>query len=550
MKKPFGIIGLVCILGLAGPARAETLVPAVLEGGASWDASGNPYRVTQDVSLPQGATLLIGPDVQVELDQGRVLTIAGTLQVEGAEGHPVTFTHPAGAADSVRWGSVVFQAGSTPATASPGAGWSGSVIRHAVFEYATKAVRLEGASPAFLDCEFRHNRFVPESSLDQDGGAAMYIGPGSAPWVEGCAFDDNSCAKAAWGGAILADRAAPVIKDNRFTGNSSPYGGALTFRKCASPIVGNTFEGNQATFEGGAISLYSSQPALLNNLITGNQAFMDGGGVHTCIQCFPHANPLVMDNVITNNTSQDNNGLDTTGEPPGAGGFGAAFLRVFSHNDVFGNTRRGQPSDFHWRNHWVDLYPEWVNQVSLAGNWWGTADPTAIEAAILDGHDDPRLGTCDYSQVASGPVASPQTRVTITTRDLGYGTEGEPMPVYLTLYNPGPAREVDLLVTLRYSSGPPITYFDSFDMAPTGFPGGGVDAAAPSLCNFGACRLHMHANSVGFTTLSTAPFVSGSGLASVTWSASLFDPETGGRIGDVCGARAEFDWTEPLGGGE
>jgi hypothetical protein len=100
------------------------------------------------------------------------------------------------------------------------------------------------------------------------------------------------------------------------------------------------------------------------------------------------------------------------------------------------------------------------------------------------------------------------------------------MPVYLTIYNPGAARSVDLAIVLQLGTAAPIAYRGALD-----FPGA---AAQPG----GLLRLPLPANAIYFTTLLAPKLASIAALArEATWHAALFDAATGGRIGELSSAR-------------
>lgn len=513
------LLALPLLLLAERPAWAAVDVPATLTADQAWTASAGPYRIASDVTVAQGATLTVGPGTRIELAAGRSLFVRGGLVARGTEADPVLFTgKDAGDGTPERWGSVVFEDTSIDAALQAGAQYqSGSILEHCVLEGASRAVKLVSASPFLHLSVFRNNFYRSASTTDPEGGAALYVGPGSRPWIVGCRFLDNAVEGAAPGGAVCVDHADPVLQDNLFQGNSAIYGGALATSFLAGPIVGNTFTGNQSTWEAGAVALVSSQPAFLNNRVTDNQSNADGAGLHVCTTCYPHADPLVMDNTFTGNATQIE----------GAGGVGAAYIRVFSWNNVHGNTKAEEPSDFGWFNTGAGVDPDWAVNVAIPNNWWGTTDPAAIDATIEDGKDDAKYGQVHWAPALTGPVTTPTPRVTITTRHIVYEQDGIPMPLYLTLYNPGEAREVVLHVMLQYGQGAPAFYRGSLGLEGAVREGEGH-------------RLTLPANSVHFTTLVEPAYEGGAARQEATVHAVLFDAATGQRIGDPCSTRFDL----------
>ncbi|MFH2009618.1 MAG: right-handed parallel beta-helix repeat-containing protein [bacterium] len=495
------------LLALAGrPASAQTIIAT----DTTWTAADSPVVLVEDATILEGVTLTIEPGVTVQLASFVSIHVAGQLVAQGTEGSPVLFTGDATGTEPARWGSVVFLDSSVDAEFADVDDYvSGSLVEHCIFEHATRAIQMRGASPYIHWSTFRDNRYTGGGG-DTMGGAALFIVEGSAPRVAGCAFTNNS-AVGAEGGAIRIDTSSPIIQDNVFTGNTSMYGGALAAYWSLSPIVGNTFEGNEGGFEGGAISLYASQNAFLNNRVVGNQSLFDGGGVHVCVDCFPHANPLMIDNTITDNVAL----LE------GGGGVGAKYIRVLSHNNIHDNVTDGDPNDFSFFNILAEGYPDWIQYPNATNNWWGTTDPAVVAEAIHDGVDEEGYGIVSFEPLLSGPVEAPDTRVTITSLKIRYEVEDDPMPVLLTLYNPGPEREVRLLVLWQLEGTPPAYYRGGLD-----FPGASDQDDG--------YRLLLPENSVFFTELIAPGFAPVPGVRDGFWHAALIDVASGERIGDVC----------------
>ncbi len=515
MTRSRPALALALVSSLA-PAPADA---ATLTSDTTWAPTDSPVVVAETTTVAAGTTLTVLPGVEVRLAEGVDLVIAGALVARGTEDAPIIFTaiDPGAAGDDpARWRSVVFEDSADDAVFEGLDHYiEGSILEHCRFEYAERAVRLQAASPFVHASDFYDNSAPCPSGLE--GGAAIMAEAGSAPRIVACHFERNVAEGFCQGGAIHADRAAPIIQDNTFIENASLYGGAVTTVNVLSPIVGNTFLDNDAITEGGAVALVSSSPAFLDNVLIGNTTLGDGAGLHVCVTCYPHANPFVMDNTITGNINEDH----------GAAGLGAAYLRVMSHNNIYDNVDvDGAPSDFAWMNTLLDTYAPWVTTPDISRNWWGTTELAAIEETIFDGQDDPEHGTVAWEPALDGPIEAASPRVTITTTKITYAIGGEPMSVVLTLYNPGAERSVDLAVWLQYDGGPPLEY-----LGPVDFPG--ATRAASGV------RLDLPEGGLWFGEL-RAPAYPGGRTMTGRWSAAMFDADTGERVGDVCAIRFEL----------
>ncbi len=484
----------------------------------NWLASESPIRISADLVVPAGETLTIEPGVVVEFSGDFTITVEGQLLARGTDAAPIHFTSAKGAEET--WGSIVFADGSVDASFENLDEYvDGSIVEWCFFEHAKRALRITAASPFVHQCTFQNND--TGAGLELAGGAGILVEEGASPRIADNVFRDNIANGLAYGGAVYVDQADPILQDNQFINNRSIYGGGVATDRTAAPIVGNHFEGNHGGTEGGGISLISSTSALINNHFEGNSAEADGGGVHVCVTCFPHSNVFIIDNTIVNNTT-------TSKEPShAAGGVGAAYLRALSHNNIFGNLRNGEPSDFGWFHELEEGYSSWVANPSIADNWWGTTDESAIAATVFDGQDDERFGVVDVGVVKEQAIAAASPRVTITSRKIRYLDVDEPMPVFLTVYNPGAAKSYELLVLLQYGSAATLLYDGPVDFQSN-------DRSALR-------TLPMPENGVYFTELLAPQRPATADIGTGTWHAALYDGDTGERVGDVCSARFELD---------
>ncbi|MBM4319298.1 MAG: hypothetical protein FJ125_04885, partial [Deltaproteobacteria bacterium] len=227
-----------------------------------------------DLLVAETSTLTIEAGATVQLGAGVGIEVRGALVARGTKERPIRFTLLDGAAGSgdgqpgepVTWGSLTFADSARDAVLDDEGGYlSGSILEHCLFEQGSRAVWLLGASPAIIDSSFLANRIgvTPELKC----GAALFVGPGSAPLIRGNKFADNEAGGFCQGGAVFVDLGQPILQDNRFLRNASAYGGALATNGLYSPIVGNLFESNRVLTKGGALSLISSSPAFLDNTV-------------------------------------------------------------------------------------------------------------------------------------------------------------------------------------------------------------------------------------------------------------------------------------------
>jgi hypothetical protein len=495
---------------LVGPKITRgTPVAATLSGENHWASTHSPYLVTGDVTLELLSTLTIAPGVVVEFETGASLVIKGELIARGTQADPIVFAGAASDQDMARWGSIIFDNDSVDASFTFLHDYqAGSILEWCVVEGASRGVVLKWAAPYIHHCTFRHNR--TPFSVDIEGGAAIYMLPGSSPRVRDCRFEANVADGFGYGGALYIDDAQPILQDNVFVDNTAIYGGAVSTNLMASPVVGNHFQGNSATgsgySKGGGLALVSSVPAVLNNTFTDNHSVLDGGGIHVCVDCFPHATPVFFDNTITGNSAQ------TDDPASGAGGLGAGYLRMVSDNNITDNTRNGEPSDFGWYHPLAEAMPDWVANPVISNNWWGTTQLEEIAARVTDSADIDGVGTVQLEPVLTAPVEGPSPRITLTTRRLHYDEPGEPMRVYLTVYNPGAEAAFEMRLLLVYDGGGAFPL-----LQPVGLPDETVRG--------GSHHFQLPENGVFFSELLSPTYAGTQGLSGGHFVAALYDHE-------------------------
>lgn len=485
-------IWLLCLLACTpDPARPDSASGAItLEGAVSIDA---------DYTIPAGETVTITPGAVLTFAQDAHFIVDGELIAVGTENEPITFTGDSAAP----WAGIVFHDTTADAVFTGVDVYeSGSLLDNVVVEHAVRGADVDGASPYLHAVTFRANHISP--TVETIGGAGLLVRNGSTTRIRDCAFEDNVAEVFAFGGGLYVDHADPIVQDSVFTGNSATYGGAISNDLMASPIVGSTFTGNRSDSEGGAVSLVSSVSAVLNNVVTGNTAETDGAGIHVCVDCYPHAAPYLLDDVVTDNVSDG-------GAADGAAGVGTAFLGGIDNVALHGNVGAEGPSDFAWFNLSSEAWPDWVASPSLSAVWWGTTDPEAIAATVFDGADDDTYSSLGLEPVRATDVTPPVPRVVISSRKMLYEDAGDEVPVFLTLYNPGVAVTVNLSL---WRDG-------ALYQGEIGYPG--ADGAT------GSWTLDLPENSVWFGTVLTDVY-DGVTIGETTWQASI-TAGTGALIG-------------------
>jgi parallel beta-helix repeat protein len=115
-------LGLAFSFTLAAPALAETRVGGTIQGNVQWNKAGAPYVVTEDITIPAGARLTIGPGVLVKFkpnlaDQKGVrpfdleIAVFGTLECNGADGDSIYMTSDTLDPTTQDWAGIVIEKG-------------------------------------------------------------------------------------------------------------------------------------------------------------------------------------------------------------------------------------------------------------------------------------------------------------------------------------------------------------------------------------------------------------------------------------------------------
>lgn len=277
MRSP---LALLALFAAAVPAFAATDVQGPQSG--AWTLAGSPYRLVGNVTVSDGALLVVEPGVHVVAQGHFGISVTGgaRLHAIGAPDQPIVFT-----------------------ASDPAVGWRGlrlieasdvSTIRYCVVERG----RLEGGqwfevrgacigvlrcSPTIADSVVRWGRC--HNSALNGGGGAIYLESSNA-----------------------------YVARNRIVRNRSDSGAGICITEYGSPwIVGNVIQGNRADYAGGGIYCGArSSPRIERNWIGGNvcMGFGGGGGISSWTShVYYQTSPTIQSNVFVRNVAVEGGGL-------------------------------------------------------------------------------------------------------------------------------------------------------------------------------------------------------------------------------------------------
>jgi hypothetical protein len=233
-----------------------------------------------------------------------------------------------------------------------------------------------------------------ESVDSQNPGDGVYLatneqGTGAFDYVEFRSFTTALRVECCWGAALPAS-----ISNSTFVENGVGIGGyagsvvtvtACVFDNNASAITNADKLITDSTFVNNDYGLYfTERVAVYDSVFQFNTVALAGGGgnIEGC--------------TITENQTGVQGGFNLAQNTITANGTGVIFTDNSGYvgraqcNDIFGNSvynaEVGTSTSF-----------------SQPDNWWGSTDPSVIDASIYDGMDAPNLGLLTYSPFLSTP---------------------------------------------------------------------------------------------------------------------------------------------------
>jgi parallel beta-helix repeat protein len=300
---------------------AQTIIPPGNVSG-TWTATGSPYLIMGEITVPTGQTLTIQPEVEVIFQGHYKFIINGYLEAIGTETDSILFT----AADTaIGWHSLRFvnapdsshlaycivQYGkATGATIDDMIGGgiacftSNPVISHCLirwnyaYMFGGGTVSVYGGNPIFNYCTISENTAYQNAGVGGgwitaphynyctiSGNTATYVGGGvgggygADPTFDHCTISGNSAGSSA--GVCYGAGANPILTYCTVSGNSATdyRGGIGLGTDCGGLMDHCIISGNTATWHGGIGVGLVCTTDITNCTICGNTADSSGGGI-------------------------------------------------------------------------------------------------------------------------------------------------------------------------------------------------------------------------------------------------------------------------------
>jgi len=91
-----------------GSAPDLTYIEDDIHENTTWSPEEGPYRIAEDITIHEGATLEIKPGTTVQPAEDITITVRGNLTADGTATEPVTFVTAHQAPADIRWGTIQY----------------------------------------------------------------------------------------------------------------------------------------------------------------------------------------------------------------------------------------------------------------------------------------------------------------------------------------------------------------------------------------------------------------------------------------------------------
>ncbi len=235
----------------------------------TWTSVGNPYLITDNISINSGNELTISQGVEVYFMGLYYFVVRGRLVAQGSPSDSILIT----AIDTATgWLGMEFINTETN-------GQDSSLMQYVIFEYGN---------------------FDP--GADNENGGGLSFNNSSDSRVDHCLIHYNHAEN---GGGIYIDESDIIITNSTIDDNNADYDGGGIFMRYSDIIMSNVILSNNTSGSpGGGISLLGSDPILTGVTITANDAGNLGGGMY----CYYNSDPSFTNVTVSYNTSGTSGG--------------------------------------------------------------------------------------------------------------------------------------------------------------------------------------------------------------------------------------------------
>ena len=352
MKKFFLFTNLLFLCLVVGFSAQAKDVGGIIDEDTVWTTVDSPIVVIEDVTVIEGVTLTVEPNVEVKFEPDKTLIIDGTLVARGTSNDKIIFTSNTGT-EPGSWGYISFTDTSTDATFDPDGNYTGGcIIQHAIVEYGgsgSSVITINACSP-FLDNSTIENNtgsgisvtasvsLISNCKIRINSGGGISLGTGGNTTIKNCDISDNPSSRGIYakdctiliqdgtvisghsvsvsGGGIYANSCTVIIQNSTISGNSSSYNydspryGAGIYAPSSTVLIQDSTISENSVYSwyggygGGIYATSSSVVTIQNSKISGNSASHYGGGVYA------PSNIVLQDSeIIGNSTSGDGGGI-------------------------------------------------------------------------------------------------------------------------------------------------------------------------------------------------------------------------------------------------
>ena len=284
--------------------KVSMVMPGTITTNVVWNAQGSPYELTGDLTIAQGASLIIAKGTEVlfsnidqwDSDSSNVdkvgITVLGTLLVQGSEGEPVYMTSREAGPQSGDWEGISFRGS---------ADLSASLIKCLNVQFAETGISGVNGLPEITGCSFSNCSLAGVSAVNSESNINI----------------NNSSFVSCNTGISVGNSAVTVeIKDNRFMGCSY---GIKAVGNSLNQITGNRIKKNIVTaIEVGGTNSASTVSKNTIGWGTGGTGIVCNGmdeirrntiQANLCIQVKDTANAIIRSNLLLADKDRNSMGL-------------------------------------------------------------------------------------------------------------------------------------------------------------------------------------------------------------------------------------------------